>query len=159
KFAQDVVAHRDFLGKAVDTNGNGRLYFETFVKRIFWREHTVAYAIVQTGGKQFRVSLGQVVRVPTITAEVGDSVQLEALLTGDGSSIEIGGGTVQATVVEHGRGTKVIVFKKKRRKQYKKTHGHRQNFTAVRIEAIGAQSESANTEASNQEPEVSDSNA
>ena len=102
----------------------------------------MAYAIVQSGGKQFRVSPGQVVRVPSITAKVGDSVQLEALLTGDGSSIEIGGGTVTATVVEHGRGTKIIVFKKKRRKQYKKTHGHRQNYTAVRIGAIGANNES-----------------
>lgn len=106
----------------------------------------MAYAIVQTGGKQFRVTEGQVVRVPSLTAEVGDSVELEALLTGDGSSIELGGGTVPATVVEHGRGTKIIVFKKKRRKQYKKTHGHRQNYTAVRIGAIGAQGESNNQE-------------
>jgi large subunit ribosomal protein L21 len=103
---------------------------------------TVAYAIVQTGGKQFRVTEGQVVRVPTLIAEVGDSVELEALLTGDGSTVALGGGTVPATVVEHGRGTKIIVFKKKRRKQYKKTHGHRQNYTAVRIGAIGATNES-----------------
>jgi large subunit ribosomal protein L21 len=109
-------------------------------------EATVAYAIVQTGGKQFRVTEGQVVRVPSLTAEVGDSVELEALLTGDGSSVALGGGTVPATVVEHGRGTKIIVFKKKRRKQYKKTHGHRQNYTAVRIGAIGAQSESDHQE-------------
>jgi large subunit ribosomal protein L21 len=106
----------------------------------------VAYAIVQTGGKQFRVTEGEVVRVPTLTAEVGDSVELEALLTGDGSTVALGGGTVPATVVEHGRGTKIIVFKKKRRKQYKKTHGHRQNYTAVRIGAIGAQNESDNQE-------------
>jgi large subunit ribosomal protein L21 len=99
----------------------------------------VAYAIVQSGGKQFRVSQGQVVRIPSLTAEVGDSVELQALLTADGSQIDLGGGTVTATVVEHGRGIKVIVFKKKRRKQYKKTHGHRQNFTAVRIESIGAE--------------------
>ena len=111
----------------------------------------MAYAIVQTGGKQFRVTEGQVVRVPTLIAEVGDSVELEALLTGDGSSIELGGGTVPATVVEHGRGIKIIVFKKKRRKQYKKTHGHRQNYTAVRIGTIGAQNES---EAQSQESGV-----
>ena len=117
----------------------------------------MAYAIVQSGGKQFRVSEGQVVRVPSITAKVGDSVELEALLTGDGSSIELGGGTVPATIVEHGRGTKIIVFKKKRRKQYKKTHGHRQNFTAVRIGSIGAQTESTNSEASSQESEASES--
>ena len=106
----------------------------------------MAYAIVQSGGKQFRVSQGQVVRVPSLTAEVGDSVELESLLTGDGASVELGGGPVTATVVEHGRGTKIIVFKKKRRKQYKKTHGHRQNYTAVRIGAIGAQDESNNQE-------------
>ena len=117
----------------------------------------MAYAIVQSGGKQFRVSQGQVVRVPSLTAEVGDSVELESLLTGDGASVELGGGPVTATVVEHGRGTKIIVFKKKRRKQYKKTHGHRQNFTAVRIESIGAQGESENQEVRSQEPEVSGS--
>ena len=111
----------------------------------------MAYAIVQSGGKQFRVSAGQVVRVPSIIAKVGDSVELEALLTGDGSNIELGGGTVTGTVVEHGRGTKVIVFKKKRRKQYKKTHGHRQNYTAVRIEAIGAQEQAETSAESNQE--------
>ena len=113
----------------------------------------MAYAIVQSGGKQFRVSQGQVVRVPSLAAEVGDSVELEALLTGDGSSVELGGGTVTATVVEHGRARKIIVFKKKRRKQYKKTHGHRQNFTAVRIEAIGAPSESNNQAVSDSETE------
>ena len=115
----------------------------------------MAYAIVQSGGKQFRVSQGQVVRVPTLTAEVGDSVELQALLTGDGSSIELGGSPVTATVVEHGRGPKVIVFKKKRRKQYKKTHGHRQNYTAVRIGAIGAEEETENLAVSSQAAESS----
>jgi large subunit ribosomal protein L21 len=124
--------------------------------RIFLEGATVAYAIVQSGGKQFRVSEGQVVRVPSITAKVGDSVELESLLKADGSSIELGGGAVTATVVEHGRGTKIIVFKKKRRKQYKKTHGHRQNYTAVRIDAIGAQTESTNSEVSSQESEASE---
>lgn len=99
----------------------------------------MAYAIVQTGGKQFRVNAGDVIQVPTLTAEVGDSVELETLLQGEGQSIELGGGHVTATVVAHGRAPKIIVFKKKRRKQYKKIHGHRQNFTAVRIEAIGGE--------------------
>jgi large subunit ribosomal protein L21 len=101
----------------------------------------VAYAIIQAGGKQFRVSKGEVVRIPSLTAEVGSSVNLDALLQGDGSNLEFGGDSVTATVVEHGRGPKIIVFKKKRRKQYKKTHGHRQNYTAVRIESIGSDSE------------------
>ena len=103
----------------------------------------MAYAIVQTGGKQFRVSAGDVVQVPTLIAEVGDSVELETLLQGDGQNIEFGGSHVTATVVAHGRAPKIIVFKKKRRKQYKKTHGHRQNFTAVRIEAIGGENKPA----------------
>ena len=101
----------------------------------------MAYAIVRTGGKQFRVSEGDIVHVPSITAEVGDSVKLETLLEGDGQSVELGGGEITATVVEHGRAPKIIVFKKKRRKQYKKTHGHRQNYTAVRIDSIGVKSE------------------
>ena len=101
----------------------------------------MAYAIIQAGGKQFRVSEGEVVRVPSIVAEVGSSVEFDSLLAADGDQFQFGGNHVTATVVEHGRGDKIIVFKKKRRKQYKKTHGHRQNFTAVRIESIGASSE------------------
>jgi large subunit ribosomal protein L21 len=104
---------------------------------------TVAYAIIQTGGKQFRVAEGEVVQVPNLTAEVGATVEFDVLARMDGDDVEIGGAgqdgaRARATVVEHGRGPKIIVFKKKRRKQYKKTHGHRQNFTAVRIESIGA---------------------
>jgi large subunit ribosomal protein L21 len=102
----------------------------------------VAYAIILTGGKQFRVTEGEVVKVPSLTARVGTSIEFEALARANGEDVQIGApsldGRVQATVVEQGRGPKVIVFKKKRRKQYKKTHGHRQGFTAVRIESIGS---------------------
>ncbi|MFY9558120.1 MAG: 50S ribosomal protein L21 [Blastocatellia bacterium] len=103
----------------------------------------MAYAIIQSGGKQFRVTEGEVIKVPSISAEVGSSVEFDALLHADGSQIEaapsaLAGRHVKATVVEHGRARKIIVFKKKRRKQYKKTHGHRQNFTAVRIDSVGA---------------------
>ena len=105
----------------------------------------MAYAIIQAGGKQFRVSEGDVVQVPSLTAEVGSSVEFDALLAADGDEVKIGesleGQRVTGTVVEHGRARKIIVFKKKKRKQYKKTHGHRQNFTAVRIESVGAGSE------------------
>jgi large subunit ribosomal protein L21 len=101
----------------------------------------VAYAIIQAGGKQFHVTEGEVVKVPSIAAEVGSSVEFDALLRADGDQIDLGDGRVKATVVEHGRGPKVIVFKKKRRKQYKKTHGHRQNFTAVRIDSLGSENE------------------
>ncbi len=106
----------------------------------------MAYAIIEAGGKQFRVTEGEVVRVPSITAEVGASVQFDALLAGDDQQVEVGapaldGRRVTATVLEHGRAPKIIVFKKKRRKQYKKTHGHRQNFTAVRIDSVGGENE------------------
>ena len=105
----------------------------------------MAYAIIQAGGKQFRVTEGQVVRVPSFSAKVGSSVEFDVLVSSNGDQIDVGAPTVDGSrvtgvVVEHGRGPKVIVFKKKRRKQYKKTHGHRQDFTAVRIESIGAES-------------------
>jgi large subunit ribosomal protein L21 len=102
----------------------------------------MSYAIIQSGGKQFRVSEGEVVRVPTLSAEVGDSVDFETLVHSNDDNIQVGapvldGVRVSGTVVEHGRGKKIIVFKMKRRKQYKKTHGHRQNYTAVKIESLG----------------------
>ena len=80
----------------------------------------MAYAIIQSGGKQFRVTEGEVVRVPSITAEIGSSVEFNVLVSGDGDQIDVGapvldGPRVTATVLEHGRGTKIIVFKKKRR--------------------------------------------
>ncbi len=100
----------------------------------------VAYAVILSGGKQFRVTPGQVVRVPTIEKTVGSNVELEALTVSDGSNIQIGTPVldqkVKATVVEHGRGEKVIVFKFKRRKQFKRKQGHRQGFTAVRIDSL-----------------------
>ena len=105
----------------------------------------MAYAIILSGGKQFRVTEGEVVRLHLINANVGASVDLAVLARGDAQSIEIGspevaGVRVSGTVVKHGRGDKVIVFKYKRRKQYKKLHGHRQDFTAVLIDSIGSKS-------------------
>jgi large subunit ribosomal protein L21 len=96
--------------------------------------------VIQSGGKQFRVTAGQIVKVPSLGNEVGQNVEFEALAVNDDSGIQIGAPTlerrVKATVVKHGRGDKVIVFKFKRRKQYKRKQGHRQGYTAVRIEAI-----------------------
>jgi large subunit ribosomal protein L21 len=101
----------------------------------------VASAVIQTGGKQFRVTEGQVVRVPTISQDIGKNVELDALSITDGANVSIGkpllDKKVKATVIGHGRADKVIVFKFKRRKQYKRKQGHRQNFTAVRIDSIG----------------------
>lgn len=97
----------------------------------------MAYAIIRTGGKQFRVEAGQTLRVPSIGKEAGESVEIEALLTGDGESVSTEGAKVAATVVDHGRGDKIIVFKKKRRKQYKRKQGHRQDYTEIKIDSIG----------------------
>jgi large subunit ribosomal protein L21 len=90
----------------------------------------MSYTIIRTGGKQFPVTSGDTLRVPTIDAEVGESIEIETLVSG--SSLEPG--TVKATVLSHGRGDKIIVFKKKRRKQYKRKQGHRQGFTEIRID-------------------------
>ena len=96
----------------------------------------MSYAIIRTGGKQFPVSEGQTVRVPSIEAKEGDKIDVEALVSGEGSGATFGGAMVSATVIGHGRGEKVIVFKKKRRKQYKRKQGHRQNYTEIKIEKI-----------------------
>ena len=98
----------------------------------------MSFAIVRTGGKQFRVEQGAKVRVPSIEGEVGASVDLEVLVTAEkvGAPL-VDGAKVTATVVDHGRGEKIIVFKKKRRKQYKRTKGHRQGYTTLKIDSIG----------------------
>jgi large subunit ribosomal protein L21 len=102
----------------------------------------MSFAIVRAGGKQFRVEQGATVRVPSLKQEVGASVELEVLATTDDQKTSVGapaveGVKVTATVVEHGRAAKIIVFKKKRRKHYKRTKGHRQGFTTLKIESIG----------------------
>jgi large subunit ribosomal protein L21 len=104
----------------------------------------MAYAIIRTGGKQFRVSPGDVVRVPSLAdTNEGDAVEFaEVLVAGDDNGVRLGaptvaGASVSGTIVKHGRGEKIIVFKFKRRKQYKRKQGHRQGFTAVRIDSIG----------------------
>jgi large subunit ribosomal protein L21 len=96
----------------------------------------MSYAIIKTGGKQFPVETGQTLRVPTIEAEAGKKIDIDTLVLGAGKDANLGAGTVSATVVGHGRGEKVIVFKKKRRKQYKRKQGHRQGYTEIKIEKI-----------------------
>lgn len=103
----------------------------------------MAYAIIRSGDKQFRVEEGATVRVPLLDKQVGEAIELEALVVGgDGGEVKIGapvvdGAKIAATVVDHGRGEKIIVFKKKRRKQYKRTRGHRQDYTTVKVDSIG----------------------
>ncbi len=98
----------------------------------------MSFAIIRTGGKQFRVEKGAKVRVPSIKGDVGASVELDVLATADkvGAPL-VDGAKVAATVVDHGRGEKIVVFKKKRRKQYKRTKGHRQGYTTLKIDSIG----------------------
>ena len=98
------------------------------------------YAIIRTGGKQFFVEEGKSIRIPSISAETGKSIELDGLLrsgSGDADSAVVGATKVSATVLEQGRGPKFIVFKKKRRKHYKRKQGHRQGFTTIRIDTIG----------------------
>jgi len=100
------------------------------------------YAVVKTGGKQYRVSAGEKLKVEQIPADVGAQVTLDqVLMVGEGESVRVGtpnvaGVSVTATVVAHGRGEKVKIFKMRRRKHYQKHQGHRQNYTELRIDAI-----------------------
>lgn len=98
----------------------------------------MSYAIVRTGGKQFRVEEGATLRVPSLAdKKTDDKIELETLLIGEGKDVKMGSGVVKATVVGHGRGEKIIVFKMKRRKQYKRKQGHRQGYTEIKIDSIG----------------------
>ena len=100
------------------------------------------YAVIKTGGKQYRVSAGEKLKVESIRAEVGAQIVLDqVLLVADGDKVTTGtplvsGATVKATVVAHGRGEKVAIFKLRRRKHYRKTLGHRQNYTEIQINGI-----------------------
>lgn len=100
------------------------------------------YAVFRTGGKQFRAEPGGRIRVPSLQVEAGESVTFdEVLLTSDGDQVSIGeplvdGASVEAEVVRHGKTDKIIVFKRKRRKNYRRKQGHRQKFTEIRIDDI-----------------------
>lgn len=102
------------------------------------------YAVIKTGGKQYRVAAGQKIKVEQIPADVGSEITLDQILmVGEGDSVQIGtpvvsGAAVVATVVSHGRHDKIKIFKMRRRKHYQKRQGHRQNYTEIRIESIAA---------------------
>lgn len=102
-----------------------------------------AYAVIESGGKQYRVTEGHVLDVELLDAEVGKKVDLEQVLAiSDGKTLTLGtpvvsGAKVTAEVVEHLRGPKLVAFKKKRRKGYKRKVGHRQELTRVRVISIG----------------------
>ncbi|MGL1931508.1 MAG: 50S ribosomal protein L21 [Desulfotalea sp.] len=102
------------------------------------------YAIVRTGGKQYQVACGDQLRVEKISGNVGDSINLDdVLMVVNGDDVQIGkpvleNAKVVAKIAEQGRGKKIIVFKKKRRKGYRLKQGHRQSYTALKIEEISA---------------------
>jgi len=102
------------------------------------------YAVIKTGGKQYRITTGEKIKVEQIPADIGQEITLgEVLSVGEGDQIKIGtpfvdGAVVKATVLAQGRHDKVKIFKMRRRKHYQKRQGHRQNYTEIRIESITA---------------------
>ncbi|MBO3707508.1 MAG: 50S ribosomal protein L21 [Candidatus Accumulibacter sp.] len=102
------------------------------------------YAVIKTGGKQYRVVTGEKLKIEQIPAEVGAEVTLDqVLMLGQGEAVQIGtplvtGAAVRATVLSHGRHDKIRIFKMRRRKHSQKHQGHRQNYTEIRVDAIAA---------------------
>jgi len=102
------------------------------------------YAVIMTGGKQYKVAPGEVVRVETLDAKKGDTVEIkDVYMIADGDKISVGKPTlasamVTAEVVDEGRGEKLLIFKHRRRKGFRKTNGHRQNYTAIKVKEIKA---------------------
>ena len=100
------------------------------------------YAVIETGGKQYRVNQGDIIKVEKLTADVGEKVDFDRiLLVGEGTDVKVGspmvdGASVSGTVVEQDRHRKIIVFKMKRRKNYRRKQGHRQDYTGVLIDNI-----------------------
>ena len=102
------------------------------------------YAVIKTGGKQYRVVAGEKLKVEQMPADVGTEITLDqVLMVGEGESVKIGsplvsGASVKLTVLSQGRHDKVKIFKMRRRKHYQKHQGHRQNYTELRVDAINA---------------------
>jgi large subunit ribosomal protein L21 len=102
------------------------------------------YAVIKTGGKQYKVAAGEKIKIEQIAADVGQEITIDQVLAiGAGADLQVGtplvsGAIVKATVVAHGRHDKVRIFKMRRRKHYQKRQGHRQNFTEIEISAVNA---------------------
>jgi len=101
------------------------------------------YAVIMTGGKQYKVSEGDTLKIEKIAGEVGETIELSEVLMVGGEEVQIGtpllpGAKVTARIVEQGKDKKVIVFKSKRRQGYRKTYGHRQTITRLKITGIEA---------------------
>lgn len=102
------------------------------------------YAVIKTGGKQYRVAQGDTLKIESVAGDVGSAIVLDkVLMVGEGDKVTVGkpllsGASVKATIVANGRHDKVKIFKMRRRKHYQKHQGHRQNFTEIRIDGISA---------------------
>ena len=102
------------------------------------------YAVIKTGGKQYRVAAGEKIKIEQIAADVGQEIVIDQVLAvGDGADLRVGtplvsGASVKATVLAQGRHDKVRICKRRRRKHYQKRQGHRQNFTEIQISAVSA---------------------
>jgi len=102
------------------------------------------YAVIKAGGKQYRVASGEKLKIETIAAEIGSEIVLDqVLMVADGENVTLGtptlsGASVKAKIIAHGRGDKVRIFKMRRRKHYRKSQGHRQNYTEIEILGIAA---------------------
>ena len=102
----------------------------------------MSYAVIRTGGKQYRVEPGTTLRIEKVEGEVGATVEFpEVLLAGNGDAVRVGtplleGAVVRGQILEQGRGKKILIFKKKRRKNYRRRRGHRQSITTVRVTEI-----------------------
>jgi large subunit ribosomal protein L21 len=120
-----------------------RRYCRRSMLRLCW-EYVAMYAVIQTGGKQYRVAQGDTLRVEKIAAETGATVELDrVLMVAEGETVTVGkpyveGGRVTATVKSHGRAKKVKIIKFKRRKHYMKRQGHRQWYTLLEVTGISA---------------------
>jgi large subunit ribosomal protein L21 len=116
------------------------------------------YAVIKTGGKQYKVTAGDKLKVEKLAGEVGSKVVLDKILMlADGDAITIGsplvaGAKVNASVVSHGRGDKVMIFKFRRRKHYRKTQGHRQSYTEILIEDVNGKGAAAPVKAAAEKP-------
>jgi large subunit ribosomal protein L21 len=102
------------------------------------------YAVIKTGGKQYRVVEGETLKIESVAGDVGGAIVLDkVLMVGSGDKVSVGkpllsGATVKATIIANGRHDKVTIFKMRRRKHYQKHQGHRQNYTEIRIDGISA---------------------
>ena len=137
------------LGQVFDLTGDFAYYIR--VRSRSFRIRPIAfenamestmYAVIKTGGKQYRVAPGEKIKIEQIPADVGAQIVLDqVLMVADGDAVKLGnplvsGAKVSATVIAHGRGVKVKIFKMRRRKHYQKTQGHRQNYTEIRVDSI-----------------------